>query len=281
METVDGKVAFITGGGSGIGLSLGKVFAKNGARVVLADRDSERLTAAKIALAEQGLEVETVACDVANAQSVKEAAEFTLQKFGKVHIVVNNAGVSLAGKPGEIPLEDWRWIVDINLMGVVHGVEVFTPLIKQHGEGGYLLNTASMAGHLTGAFMSPYNATKFAVVGYSETIVQDLAKSNIGVSVLCPAWVRTDIHNTGINKPSVLGAPAVESGGGLEVNGAAAAVESGIDPDALAQWAYECVLANRFYIFSHPSMQNYMEARAEAMKSDYQAIIDDGRFADR
>ena len=174
MNTIQNKVVFITGGGHGIGLSLGKVFAGHGAKVVLADIDEERLNTAKALLAESGFDVETIVCDVAKAESVKSAAEFTVERFGKVHIVINNAGVSLAGKPGSIPLEDWRWIVDINLMGVVYGVEVFVPLIKSHGEGGYIINTASMAGHIAGPSMSPYHATKYAVVGYSESIRQDL-----------------------------------------------------------------------------------------------------------
>ena len=280
MNSIENKVVFITGGGHGIGLSLGKVFADQGARVVLADIDAPRLNTAKASLAESGLAVETIVCDVADAGSVKKAADFTIERFGKVHIVINNAGVSLAGKPGAIPLEDWRWIVDINLMGVVYGVEVFVPLIMSHGEGGYIINTASMAGHIAGPSMSPYHATKYAVVGYSESIRQDLQANNIGVSVLCPAWVRTDIHNAGMNKPSL----AQHSKARREtfepgVPGFAEVIENGIAPDALAQWVYECMLAERFYIFSHPSMTKHIKTRAELIETDYAAIVEDGRFS--
>lgn len=281
MKTIQNKVVFITGGGHGIGLSLGKVFAGHGAKVVLADIDEERLNTAKALLAESGFDVETIVCDVAKAESVKSAAEFTVERFGKVHIVINNAGVSLAGKPGSIPLEDWRWIVDINLMGVVYGVEVFVPLIKSHGEGGYIINTASMAGHIAGPSMSPYHATKYAVVGYSESIRQDLQAENIGVSVLCPAWVRTDIHNAGINKPSLARQSASDKQAfDPGVSGFAAVIESGIAPDALAQWVYECMLAERFYIFSHPSMTQHIETRAGNIAADYSAIEEDGRFSE-
>ena len=281
MKTIQNKVVFITGGGHGIGLSLGKVFAGHGAKVVLADIDEERLNTAKALLAESGFDVETIVCDVARAESVKSAAEFTVERFGKVHIVINNAGVSLAGKPGSIPLEDWRWIVDINLMGVVYGVEVFVPLIKSHGEGGYIINTASMAGHIAGPSMSPYHATKYAVVGYSESIRQDLQAENIGVSVLCPAWVRTDIHNAGINKPSLARQSASDKQAfDPGVSGFAAVIESGIAPDALAQWVYECMLAERFYIFSHPSMTQHIETRAGNIAADYSAIEEDGRFSE-
>jgi len=281
MNTIQNKVVFITGGGHGIGLSLGKVFAGHGAKVVLADIDEERLNTAKALLAESGFDVETIVCDVAKAESVKSAAEFTVERFGKVHIVINNAGVSLAGKPGSIPLEDWRWIVDINLMGVVYGVEVFVPLIKSHGEGGYIINTASMAGHIAGPSMSPYHATKYAVVGYSESIRQDLQAENIGVSVVCPAWVRTDIHNAGINKPSLARQSASDKKAfDPGVSGFAAVIESGIAPDALAQWVYECMLAERFYIFSHPSMTQHIETRAGNIAADYSAIEEDRRFSE-
>lgn len=282
MESLKNKVAFITGGGHGIGLSIGRIFAQQGARVVLADINEKRLASAKETLASADLSVETVVCDVADPDALRRAADFTLERFGKVHIVVNNAGVSLAGKPGKIPLEDWRWIVDINLMSVAYGVEIFTPLIQSHGEGGYFINTASMAGHIAGPAMSPYHATKFAVVGYSESIRADLAADNISVSVLCPAWVRTDIHNAGVNKPSLTnGATADESSSNEPEAGIAdiaAVIESGIAPDDLAQWVLECMLAKRFYIFSHPSMTQHLDARAALIKADYEAIVRDGRF---
>jgi NAD(P)-dependent dehydrogenase (short-subunit alcohol dehydrogenase family) len=282
MESLKNKVAFITGGGHGIGLSIGRIFAQQGARVVLADINEKRLASAKETLASANLSVETVVCDVADPDALRRAADFTLERFGKVHIVVNNAGVSLAGKLGKIPLEDWRWIVDINLMSVAYGVEIFTPLIQSHGEGGYFINTASMAGHIAGPAMSPYHATKFAVVGYSESIRADLAADNIGVSVLCPAWVRTDIHNAGVNKPSLTnGATADESSSNEPEAGIAdiaAVIESGIAPDDLAQWVLECMLAKRFYIFSHPSMTQHLDARAALIKADYEAIVNDGRF---
>ena len=282
MESLKNKVAFITGGGHGIGLSIGRIFAQQGARVVLADINEKRLASAKETLASADLSVETVVCDVADPDALRRAADFTLERFGTVHIVVNNAGVSLAGKPGKIPLEDWRWIVDINLMSVAYGVEIFTPLIQSHGEGGYFINTASMAGHIAGPAMSPYHATKFAVVGYSESIRADLAADNIGVSVLCPAWVRTDIHNAGVNKPSLTnGATAEESSSNEPEAGIAdiaAVIESGIAPDDLAQWVLECMLAKRFYIFSHPSMTQHLDARAALIKTDYEAIVSDGRF---
>jgi short-subunit dehydrogenase len=169
-------------------------------------------------------------------------------------------------------------------MGVVYGVETFVPLIQSHAEGGHIINTASMAGHLAAPTMSPYNATKFAVVGYSETIKQDLEKDNIGVSVLCPAWVRTDIHNTGRNKPSV---SSENSAGKLEqqdgsANGlgkqVATAIENGLDPSLVAEWTIESMLANKFYIFTHPKMREMMAQRFQLLDTEFSMLEQDERF---
>ena len=284
MDSVQNKVVFITGGGSGIGLALGRQLAERKAKVMLADLDLQRLDQAKKLLSEQGLIVETTYCDVANSESVKEAALETVDRFGKVHILVNNAGVTLAGKPGEIPFKDWRWIDDINLMGVVYGVEIFVPLIQSHAEGGHIINTASMAGHLAAPAMSPYNATKFAVVGYSETIKQDLEKDNIGVSVLCPAWVRTDIHNTGRNKPSVSFGNSGDKLGQQDDAASglwkqvATAIENGLDPNLVAEWTIESILENRFYIFTHPEMREMMAQRFHLLDTEFSTLEQDERF---
>jgi short-subunit dehydrogenase len=169
-------------------------------------------------------------------------------------------------------------------MGVVYGVETFVPLIQSHAEGGYIINTASMAGHLAAPAMSPYNATKYAVVGYSETIKQDLERDNIGVSVLCPAWVRTDIYNTERNKPSVgsesLGIEREEqdaSTSGIWKQ-AVEAIESGLDPNLVAEWTIECMLANRFYIFTHPKMREMMAQRFRLLDTEFSTVGQDKRF---
>ena len=187
MGIRSGQTAFITGGASGIGLSIAKALATRGVNIMLADLDSARLQDAAATIRAMGAEVDIVLCDVADEAMVRAAADATIQRFGKVHIIANNAGVATGGMAGNIAIKDWRWVVDINLMGVVHGTEIFLPLIKSHGEGGHILNTASMAGHVASPGMSPYHATKFAVVGYSEAVKAELAGQNIGVSVLCPA----------------------------------------------------------------------------------------------
>ena len=175
MNDFRGKTAFITGSAGGIGLAIAKSLGSWGANIMLSDLDEDRLGSACEALRASGVEADYVVCDVADADSVDLAAQRTLERFGKVHILVNNAGVSCGGPTGSIPLADWNWTVGINLMGVVNGVEIFTPLIAAHGEGGHIVNVASIAWHLSFAGGGPYVATKFAVVGYSETIRDDLA----------------------------------------------------------------------------------------------------------
>lgn len=272
---IAGKTAFVTGGASGIGLEIGRYLMELGAKVMLADLDANRLAKAKADLGDVG----TVVCDVADAASVQAAADATIAEFGKVHIVVNNAGVSVAGAAGRLPLQDWRWIVDINLMGVVHGVEIFTPLIQSHGEGGYFINTASMSGHLATQQLGAYTATKFAVVGLSESMRQDLADHNIGVSVLCPGWVKTDINKTHVNRPSGVSDTEDDKTSGMQM--ISAAVEQGLPPRHVAEWAIECMQAGRFYIFTHPTMRRWVQKRAAMVDSDYAACVDDPRFAER
>lgn len=272
---VAGKTVFITGGAGGIGLAIAVSFGRRGCKVMLADIDGAALEAAAATLASDGVDVDTVVCDVADEQAMRAAADATVERFGKVHIVINNAGVGTGGRAGQTSLDDWRWIVDINLMGVVHGVEIFTPLIKSHGEGGYFVNTASMAGHIASPAMAPYHATKFAVVGYSEALKEDLARDNIGVSVLCPAWVRTHIYKSHLNSPTALAA----SSDGSDFSVMKDVVESGLEPGLVADWTVECVEADRFYVFTHPSMLAYIDARHEQIRADYGACASDNRLA--
>lgn len=276
LKSFEGKTAFITGGARGIGLGIAKAFVGRGGAVMLADIDEAALAEAA---APFGDRADTVVCDVADAEAVKAAAEKTIERFGKVHLLVNNAGVGVGGEPGETPLEDWRWAVDINLMGVIYGVETFVPLIKSHGEGGHIVNTASMAGHvISPATGAPYNATKFAVVGYSETLNMQLAPQNIGCSVLCPAWVSTDIHKSAFRAPSSAGLDveaAMDTPGFQQME---AVLKSGLSADLVGEWTLDCVLAERPRIFTHPDFKVEIEERISQVMADYQACADDPRF---
>jgi NAD(P)-dependent dehydrogenase (short-subunit alcohol dehydrogenase family) len=195
MRELAGKTAFVTGGASGIGLALGKAFAAAGMKVMLADIETEALAAAVNSLHNFGPAVRSVICDVADPSSVERAAKASFEAFGNVHVVCNNAGVGAAGGIDNISLDNWRWVLEVNLMGVVHGIRSFLPHLRAHGEGGHIVNTASMAGMINGMGFSPYSATKFAVVSMSEGLAVQLKPLGIGsaycVRALCgPALAR-------------------------------------------------------------------------------------------
>lgn len=275
MQDFNNKIAFVTGAASGIGLSICKALLNAGGNVMMADINAEGLEQAAKGLGFDDSRISTVVCDVKSAESVNAAAKATIDAFGKIHIVVNNAGVGLGGQPGRIPLEDWRWITDINLLGVVYGVEAFTPLMLSHGEGGHIVNTASMAGHMTGPGMSPYHATKFAVVGYSEALAQELGPHGIGVSVLCPTWVQSNIHNTATKRPSAnpdVPDPMLKSKIHLAMK---ELVEGGISPDVLANLVLKSIQAKRMYIFNDPEAKAMISVRSKAILDDYDACLTD------
>src|SRR5262249_21555323 len=198
VRDLAGKTAFITGGASGIGLALGRAFAEGGCRVMLADIEEAALHNALRSLEGTGSDIRGVVCDVADPASVEAAAEKTIAAFGKVHILCNNAGVAGGSGIDDIALASWRWVIDVNLLGVVHGVRAFLPHMRAHGEAGHIVNTASMAGMLAaGMEYSPYAASKFAVVAMSEGLAAELKPHGIGVTVLCPGYVRTRIAEAG------------------------------------------------------------------------------------
>ncbi|MFC4292495.1 SDR family NAD(P)-dependent oxidoreductase [Sphingorhabdus arenilitoris] len=269
MKITNDTVAFITGGASGIGYAIAETLAERGAKLMLADLSQAKLDEAAAALLAKGAEVATVVCDVSDEAQMRSAAAATTERFGKVHIVVNNAGVALGGRAGDIAIKDWRWIVDINLMGVVHGVEIFAPLIQSHGEGGHFVNTASMAGHVASPGMGPYHATKFAVVGYSESLQQELAPANIGVSVLCPAWVKTNIHRSALDKPT--GHVGEDDPLFQKMN---SVINAGIDAGDVANWTVQSIEDDRLYIFTHPEFAPFIQKRNEAVKADYAAAAE-------
>lgn len=277
MDDLAGRIAFVTGAASGIGLEISRSLAQRGAKVMLADVDADGLAVAKTKLLLIHPDIETVICDVRDPVAVQAAADAVLARFGKIHIVVNNAGVAIFGPTGKVALDDWRWIVDINLMGVAYGVEVFAPLMRAQGEGGYFINTASIAGHIAGTELGPYTATKFGVVGLSEVMRQEMEKDDIGVSVLCPAWVQTDIFETRQNRPSAQGSDNQDE----KLDEFATAVQTGIDPADVADWTVECMLAGRFYIFTHPSMKRFVRGRMAEIQADFAACSADPRFSDK
>jgi NAD(P)-dependent dehydrogenase (short-subunit alcohol dehydrogenase family) len=258
MRDLSGKVAFITGGASGIGLAMARVFGREGMKIMLADIEAETLAAAVEELRGLQIRAEGVVADAASRDSLKSAARETIERFGKVHLVCNNAGVAAGGPFGTVPEKDWGWVTDVNQFGVVHGMEIFAPLIIAQGEGGHFVNTASMAGFVSPPGMEPYSATKFAVVAMSEGWAGQLAPLGIGVSILCPGFVKTRIHESRRNRPAGYGEDDRPPGIDAIL---AAPVLNGISVEPVAERALEGVLEGDLYIFTHPEMRGFVEER--------------------
>ena len=208
MEELDGKVAVVTGGASGIGLALAHRFAGAGMSVVLADLDAHALDTAARGL---GTEVLAVPTDVSDAGQVEALARATFDRFGTAHAVCLNAGVAAGGVCWELPEKAWRWVVDVNLWGVVHGLRAFVPRLVEQDDGHVLL-TASIGGLIGSPGMAPYSATKHAVIGIGESLREDLrlARAQVGVTVLCPGFTRTRMNDSGRSWPERLGPPPAE-----------------------------------------------------------------------
>jgi NAD(P)-dependent dehydrogenase (short-subunit alcohol dehydrogenase family) len=258
MQDLRGKTAFITGGASGIGLAMAKVFGREGMNIMLADIDPGALETAVAELRSLQVRAEGVVANVTKRDSLRAAALETIAKFGKVHLVCNNAGVGSGGVFGTVPETDWSWVTDVNQLGVVHGMEVFAPLILSHGEGGHFVNTASMAGMVSPPGMEPYCATKFAVVAMSEGWAAQLAAQGVGVSVLCPGFVKTRIHESRRNRPSDYGPD--DRAPGFDSN-LSSPVLNGIPVEPVAERVLEAVRDNDLYIFTHLEMRSAVEAR--------------------
>ncbi len=272
MKDFRGKTAFVTGGGSGIGFALARAFGREGCNVVVADIDEDVARNAVERLKSDQVKAVAVQCDVGERSAVRRAALDAVAAFGKVHVVCNNAGVAVGGPLGTISERDWDWILDVNLKSVVYGVETFYPLIKSHGEGGHFINTASMAGMISPPGMEPYSATKFAVVAMSEGWAVQLQPLGIGVSVLCPGFVRTRIHESGRARQDRYGGKGeVDPGVGTTRAEAAQNVLNGIDPEIVGARVVEAVKAGELYIFTHPMMRDYVEARFQTIRAAFDA----------
>jgi NAD(P)-dependent dehydrogenase (short-subunit alcohol dehydrogenase family) len=269
MRDLKGKTAFVTGGASGIGLAVGRALAEAGMRVMLADIEAKPLEQAIDAFKGNLPEVRGVVCDVRDYAAVERAAQMTVEAFGKVHVVCNNAGVSGASGADNISLQDWRWVIDINMMGVVHGVKAFLALLKSHGEGGHIVNTASMAGLLGGTGFGAYTASKFAVVGISEALAAELEPQGIGVSILCPGWVATRISEGRRNWPKEYGAPPPK---GPLSEQFAELVRNGMAPSDVAALVVKGIQDNELYIFTHPDMRPWLENRVDRFLAAYRKL---------
>jgi NAD(P)-dependent dehydrogenase (short-subunit alcohol dehydrogenase family) len=275
MMDFSGKTAFVTGGASGIGLALCRAFGRRGMKVAVADVEAEACAGAIETLGREGVCAMAATCDVSDREALAGAAAKTFAEFGKVHILCNNAGVSRAGPIENIAPSDWDWVIGVNLKGLIHGLQIFLPHMKAHGEPGHIVNTASMNGVAGAALAGPYSATKFAVVGLSEVLAAELAETTIGVSVLCPSWVRTRMLDNGRNRPARFGGPIrpdMDSANAERNRRYARALESGLDPADVAGLVISAIEARRLYIFTHADRRGDVEDRLARMLQGFDAL---------
>lgn len=268
MRQFVGKTALVTGGASCIGFALGQAFAETGMKVMLAHIEAEALEAAVEKLQAFAPDVRSVVCDVADPASVGRAAEASYAAFDKVPVVCYNAGVAGGSGIDTISLENWRWVLDVNLMGVLHGVHAFLPHIRAHGEGGHIVNTASLAGMASGLGFSPYSAAKFAVVNMSEGLALQLKPHRIGVTVVCPGYVRTRIGESGRNRPERYGParpPDPASPAGVLAKKLGDLARAGLEPSDVAARILAAIREDELYVFTHPEMHPEVKERFVAI----------------
>lgn len=242
---IDGTVAAVTGAGSGIGRGIALALTSAGSKVVVADIDADRSSGVAAELRRAGGEAISATVDVRDPASVEALAKATVEEFGAVHLVCNNAGVSTMGRQWELSLDDWDWVIDVCLRGVVHGIRSFVPRILEAG-GGYVVNTASMGGLLTMAYGGPYAAAKHGVVGLSKGLRAELADEGVGVSVLCPGQVRTGI--VAAMREHMIGTGTATDQANAVLDAIAAGNDAGIAPEDVGTMVTDAIRAERFWV---------------------------------
>ena len=274
MSKFSGKTAVISGGAEGIGLSIARALGQQGMNVVLGDIDESMLAKAEAQLKAEGIPVLAVPLDVIDIAQWESLADQAIARFGKIHMLVNNAGVgSGMGPVDHTRMNDWRWVIEVNLIGVLNGTQTIVPHIKSHEEGGWLLNVSSMAGMAGIPFAGAYTATKVAVVGMSEAWAGELTKHRIKVSVLCPAFVKTRIHLSERNRQDQFKQKSKNSST-QKPGSTAQLVENGIEVELVGLRVVEALNAGEFYIFTHPSHRASMKQRSEAIDQAFARAAD-------
>ena len=273
MRGIAGKTAFITGGASGIGLGMAKAFAWAGMNVVAADIREDHIAAARKAIASEGLaeRVRFLALDVTDRSAFAAAADEAEAMFGKLHVLCNNAGIGILGKISRATEDDWDWAIDVNLNSVFNGVKAVLPKIRAHGEGGHVVNTASMAGLLQYSQAGIYVTTKFAVVGFSEALRAELAPEGIGVSAFCPGGVRTNIRDYEATRPERYAAeaeapPSPPPGFSFTDEQRSRLARLTASPEEAAELVLQGIRDNALYIFTAPEFRPGVEQRFEAIR---------------
>ncbi|WP_076858363.1 SDR family NAD(P)-dependent oxidoreductase [Bradyrhizobium mercantei] len=264
-----GRTAFVTGAANGIGLSICRALARRGTNIALADIEDEPLERARSELSETGVKVASFVVDVTDAATFEEIAGEIDRRMGPIHFLFNNAGVALKTAPvWELKPSDWDWVLGVNVLGVVNGLRAFVPGMIRHGEGGHIVNTASIGGLQVNPAVrnGSYAASKYAVVALSESLVFDLEGTGIGVSLLCPGVVATTLERSSERRPDRLGGPSASSSGLSDRFKRAA-----MSPDLVGERILDAMLANEFFVFTHEDGQGRIIERHERILAGFHA----------
>ncbi len=267
MKDIEGKVAFITGGANGAGFGMAQAFSKNGMKVIIADIRRDSLDRAMTHFRNNS-NVHAIRLDVTNRDAFTRAADEAERVFGKVHILCNNAGINLFVPIEECTYNDWDWVMGVNFGGVVNGIQTFVPRIRRHGEGGHIVNTASMAAFLPSAAAGIYTASKYGVRGLSEALRLSLYQYNIGVSVFCPGLINSMIYESEKVRPQQFASPENTARSQKFMDILPEIHKAGMEPEEVGEKVLAGIRRNALYIFSHPEFKEELkELFDEALNS--------------
>ena len=270
MKDFKGRIAVVTGGASGIGLGMCRAFAARGMKLVIADLDTAALADAVEEFEQAGVEVIGELCDVSKLDAVEALAEKTMQRYGAVHVLCNNAGVGIPTSAKKLKLEDWKWILDVDLWGPIYGVKVFLPLIEAQGEG-HINSTSSMAGLISSQMMGAYNVAKHGVVALMAALERELraSKSPVTASVLCPGPINTNISRHSVEFRPGREKPRSDSDrAGKMASNIQSALEQGMDPNEVGVLVAEAIAADKFWILTHPRWAKAVQRQLDALQED-------------
>jgi NAD(P)-dependent dehydrogenase (short-subunit alcohol dehydrogenase family) len=265
MDALKAKVVFITGGASGIGLGMAKAFIAAGMKVIIADIRQDHLEEALTSFDGDAANIHFIQLDVTDRNAFEAAAQEAERVFGRVHILCNNAGIYLYGLIQKATYDDWDWVLDVNLGGVINGIQTFIPRMISHGEGGHIVNTASISGIFVAGGTGVYTTSKFAVVGLSEALRLDLESENIGVSILCPGFVNSKIYDCGKTRPDQLANSGYTVRQEILERLKKVHDEIGMDPLEVGEKVLSAIRQNKLYIFTHPEFAGEIRRRSEAL----------------
>ena len=270
MDSFEGRIAVVTGGASGIGLGMVRAFAGAGMKLVIADLDTEALETVTAELTNAGNQVVTRETDVSQLDEVQALADLAMDTYGAVHVLCNNAGIGIPTATHKMKLDDWRWIIDVDLWGPIYGVHVFLPLMEAQGEG-HINATSSMAGLIASNMMGAYNVAKHGVVALMATLERDLRGRNspVTASVLCPGPINTNISRHSVAfRPGKAKPKADGETAGKVASSIQASLEKGMDPDEVGRMVLEAIGSDRFWILTHPRWAKAIQKQLDAMNDD-------------